>query len=74
MMARRRIGQEQLSIGIKQARRGALLDEMWVLIGWDGNRPALGWDLRGSKERAWLATVGVVQASAARSLARSLGC
>jgi transposase, IS5 family len=34
MMARRRIGQEQLRVGIEQARRGASLDEMSVLIDW----------------------------------------
>ena len=33
-MARRRIGQEQLRVGIEQARRGASLDEMSVLIDW----------------------------------------
>jgi IS5 family transposase len=54
MMARRRIGQEQLSIGIEQARRGASLDEMSILIDWaEIGRHLGGIDAAAKGELGW---------------------
>jgi IS5 family transposase len=34
MMARRRLGQERLKVGVEQARAGTALDEISALIDW----------------------------------------
>ena len=61
-MARRRIGQERLGVGMNTARRSRLIGRDVDPDRLGGDRPALGWHLRGGEGRACLATVGAVQA------------